>query len=322
MIYQASPAALAILLWTVPLWLISSQPAPAQAQSRPPSELIAVIIHREGAHNGKYAFTCGITQSDREAMAAGESLTKLGDPAASAIKETLDSMIRDGNQDDLIASGGLLLFAYATIRGPGAFPLESSMLRNPQLAFFETAVDSSTAISLGLTSYISFYHWTKHPTGPVLICGGGEPRHALDQLVLAWESNDRQLLEEALGPDSKATLSRRLTSQNWEEFRARRWRGPSEGIAVGYRFVNAPVRWSLPALTFADRGDTSKFPFPDTKYPELDTEFTSESGKVCGEYRVRFSRAGSGLPRFLVNDTNIEGILSVISSCAALPQAQ
>src|SRR5206468_571240 len=95
-----------------------------------------------------------------------------------------------------------LLLAYARIRGPAAYPRLRAMADNPRLRYLSGDVDQSLAIALDLTSYIS----ASRIANEFVCCRSEEPRHALDQLILAWLQGNRQRMEEALGPHARLSL--------------------------------------------------------------------------------------------------------------------
>jgi hypothetical protein len=307
-------AFLASLFFLPFLGLFSTRIAGGEPQDQSPSTLIKLLSDRKES----FLFSCGETEQDRADVAAAKSLAKLGAPALPEIEQTLDSLEQDGLQSKFEPTAGLLLFAYARIKGAEAYPRQQSMLGNRKLAFLQSALDASIAVSFNLTSYVSFREWTGLPTGSGAICGRAEPRHVLNWLILAWEGNDRLLLEASLGPAAKATLNSMLKARTWDETRADFWRSGSDGVAVGYRF-DAPPRWSEPAMNPEAKGGPEDLG-QDAASPELDTLFKGASGHDCGWHRVKFVTASGPLPRYLVDDSDIGGLLRLISSCAAGPK--
>src|ERR1700734_582618 len=119
------------------------------------------------------------------------------------------------------------------------------MRGDPNFGFLDASLDTAAALSLDITSYVS--DWRQFV--PENSCGGPSPRKALDQLILAWERNDRGK--------------------------------PSDNIAVGYGF-DSRSRWSKPPEMQED------YHYPRIEDIELDTVFKDGSGKDCGRRRIKF----------------------------------
>jgi hypothetical protein len=216
--------------------LLSAAGAVCQTHEAPASRLINDLTYQSGGQPEKEAVRrvgCGRIKEDR---ATARSLADIGASAVPAIEEAMDSVERQGDDSRFSFNSGWLVLAYARIRGSAALPLIRRMIGNPKLDFLQVALDQSAALSLDLTSYVSS---VREPL-PTLHCSrSGEPRDALDQLILGWERNDRGWLEASLGPAARAALKSLLMGRTWSMMRAALWRGKSDGVAVGYRFDTA-----------------------------------------------------------------------------------
>ncbi len=141
-----------------------------------------------------------------------------------------------------------------------------------------------------------------------------EPRDVLDQLILAWERNDRPLLEASLAPGARAALNSLLAGTTWVGLRGELWPDRSGGgVALGYRF-DISGRWSEPEETLEeDRayGDAAL----SSANPDLDTllkpSALTKSDPLCSaqhngsyvEFRIMLSSSGEPAQsgRFVVN---------------------
>jgi hypothetical protein len=150
----------------------------------------------------------------------------------------------------------------------------------------------------------------------------GEPRHALNQLILAWERNSRAWLEGALGPDGEAALGRVLSKQSWTETRNQLWAGQlNSPVSVGYTF-EIPNRWSEPPETLSEGTPDTSFEFPES--PEIPVVFKDSTGRDCGRHLIKFVsafRLGNGEDRrrelpYFVNNSDVIELLRLIGSCA------
>jgi hypothetical protein len=286
------------------------------------SDLISFLAHQSAGPDSLrwLVFSCGETLEDREDLAAARSLVKLGSSAVPDIEKALDAMEESGQPSDLTFNAGLILAAYARLKGAAAFPRLRSMVENPRLAFLESALDSSIALSFGLTSYVSFGPSTLVPSAPTASCGILEPRHALDQLLLAWEGDSLSLFRSSLGPDALTSLDALLKGGDWADMRDQfRHRRPAGGVAVGYRF-GVPGRWSEPAMSIEE--ESQKGPLADSARPDIDAVFKNRVGGDCGRLRVKFSRASvvEGVPfpaKYLVNNPDLGDLLRLVAACAS-----
>jgi len=295
----------------------------AYCQNSPPlAALMDVLRDRPDRieSGAALSFSCGQTQGDHEKVEAARSLAKLGALALPAVEGALAPYDSLGQPWEYIDSTGLLLSVYSDTKGAAAVPHLRAMLDNPHLAFMQSALDSSMAVALGITSYVSFRSWTVVPTGPPGFCGGQEPRDALNLLLLAWEANSRGLLETSLGPDALAALSSLLNGTTWDAFRARLWRDTPSAVAVGYRF-DFPGMWSEARMKVNLEEQRLQGSAPEGLVsPQLSTVFKSSSGVDCGTRRVQFvsrSVGSLGLQTYVVNSADIEGLLHLVAACAA-----
>ena len=298
------------------LFLLSQGNGASQTKERSAAELIQDFKSLPVVVVG----SCGeMIGADEPRWTIARSLVKLGAAAIPDIDAALESAEKHG-YSEFPDGFDWLLKAYAAIRGPAAFPRIRQMRSNRDISD-TPALDSAAALSLGLTSYV-------RPGGGNWIVGvnllrelrrswlfpcndGFDPRLALDFLILAWEKDDRALLEESLAPDAKTALDSLLKNTTWYAFRAKLWHAKaSDRVAVGYRF-DSPAFSNDPFATFWARKPRPTEPrFPQN--PEFDTLFKDGSGKDCGKLRIRFLS-----PDFYIDNSNIEELLRVIAACAA-----
>ena len=256
-------------------------------------------------------FGCGETEDDRQNIAAARSLVSLGASAIPNIEEALDSIEKFGKRSEFAINAGLLLDAYARIKTQTAYSRLRRMIENPELHFLGIRLDSSVARAFGLTSYVSGYRAPMR----IVHCRGEEPRDALDHLILAWERNDRALLESSLGPNAKVALDSLLAGRTWEDMRTELWRGKSgPGVALGYRFAISG-RWSEPEIRIEDDRNSAGAVYM-TVNPELDTLFRNVSGDDCGRRQVKFLNAKGVSSMYLVDNSDLRDLLSLLASCA------
>ena len=255
------------------------------------------------------AGTCGSFGMQGAAFAS--SLVRSGTSAIPKIDAAIASIKEKGLQSPSRLNANWLLYAYATIEGSAAFPKLQQLRGDPNFAFLDIAIDIASALSLGQTSYVS--SWRRPLNDP---CIAPTPREALDQLILAWENNDRALLKDSLGPEAAAALDALLRGTGWENIRSRLWHvRKSNKTAVGYRF-ELPAPWSDPAVTLEIRNVGFTLPFRNAANSEVETFFKDGSGRDCGRFRLRLSPAPSG-GSYLVDNADLGALLEVISRCAA-----
>jgi hypothetical protein len=237
----------------------------------------------------------------------------LGTEGLPEIERSLAEVEKDGLRSAFGWNTPLLLYAYAMVKGPQALP-RLERIRSLKIESLEDAIDSSVALALGLTSYVS----APKMLGPAdLICRPWEPRDALDRLIVAWETDDRSGLEANLGPHAAAALNALLKGRPWKKMRRKLWHANAGGSsAVGYRFDNAG-RWSEPEQTLEDKSPETHFTVEGAS-PGLNASFRDRSGADCGRLVVRFSGVLTFEgPVYLIDNSDIGDLLRVISSCAA-----
>jgi len=263
--------------------------------------------------------TCGTLMGRvEEDRALASSLVKLGSSAVPDLEQALDSMEGLGPGPQIAYGGTWLLYAYAAIAGPAAYPRLRRMTRNPELQATRFVLDQSVAISFGLTSYVDGYRQSYEALGSGPACFVKEPRDALDDAILTWVKNDQAGFQESLGSNAKGDLEKLLKGRTWAQMRAELWpRSAGPEVGLGYR-LKIPGRWSEPweslKRSTTDDRDISR----DPKDPEIDTDFTNRSGSACGARRVKFKTGvdiGS-LPRYFVDNSDLADLLRLISSCA------
>jgi hypothetical protein len=291
------------------LGLTLASGARCQFQSQSPAELVEFLTKSSSPGESQPGVgSCGIDQQEAFERGAAKALVDRGAASAQAVEKALDSFEEGAH----LRNAKRLMYAYATILGPAAFPRLSRLASDPRLDNSAIAVDDSIAISLGLTSYVS----SSGPARPVFRCRGPELHDALDQFISGWERDDRARLEASLGPEARAAMSSLLAAGGWAQLRAVLWPTRSSGRgAVGYRFV-VPHQWSLPEMASIEHADAS------TDAPVLVTRFTTRTGEECGSLRISFLKvlgptATEYTEAYLVNDPNLAGLLRLIGSCAA-----
>jgi hypothetical protein len=303
---------LAILAQCGVLWVTSGA---AEAQGDSAGEIIRFLTYQTD-RPGKLAaemglFGCGGGVDDRSAEA---SLVRLGDGAVPDLENALGSLEELGQSSAFALNSGWLPLAYAKIRGRSARERLLELERRPQLAFLRTSLHGALSISLSLTSYVS----SSTPLERRFLCRDGQPRDALDQVVLAWLRNDRTPFEASFSARSKTALHRLESRGGWNEMRSQLWQiGPGDGADVGYRF-SADPSWSLPDDIF----DESNGPVPQhPENPVIETVFVSATGGECGRRDMKFVGTREDLrsqkATYLVDETDMEGLLQLLSSCAA-----
>ena len=298
------------------IWSLIASNVLGQTRERTPAELIGLLTYQSGrdADPDIAAFTCGTLVREATAnRAIARSLAMLGSAALPDIEAALSSVRQRGQQSEFWIGSDWLLFAYAKISGPKAYPQLRMMIEDPPSQSLGHALDVGIAISLGLTSYVSS---TGLPTD--VLCRAQEPRDSLDRVILAWDSGDRPTLERNLGPNGKVALEELLKGKSWAALRAEFGLGSYLGsMAVGYR-LKTVNRWSESEETLEQPRATVDFA-KDPLDPELDTLFTDSSGLDCGSHRVRFvtpRRTAAPAPPYLIDNRDLRDLLGRISSCA------
>jgi hypothetical protein len=332
----------------------TSNSAIGQTEPQSPRDLIRYLTYqadRPDIHGiFSVAFSCGTTLGEaQDQRALTRSLVALGSPAVPAIEEALDSFEAYGYKSKVQPGMAWLLYTYARIKGPAAYPRLHRLIGNPMLGSWAVGIDNSIALEFGLTSYVSSFRETGHPaqhecaapgsdTGslgpkpckpplheiPVesFRCDrGAEPRDVLDKLILPWETNDRLSLEATLGPTAASALTELLKGRTWATMRSASWpRMAQKNVEVGYRF-HVSGRWSEPEETLEEHRPAGNLE-EDYDHPEIETSFTNRSGHACGDLRLKFfstpeTRIRLGSIRYLIDNADLANLLQLIGSCAA-----
>lgn len=296
------------------LFLLSHGSGAGQTREQSPSNLIGFLTYHIDRQQ-VVAGSCGeLMYPKLQDRAASQALGRLGSAALPYIEAAIDSIEKRGPDSEFHYNASWLLLAYAKIKGPAAFPRLREMCGDPNFSELSIGVDSSTALSLGLTSYVS--RWSEAVDEG---CGISDrrypdPRYPMHNLILAWEKGDRAMLEGTIGPNGRAALDSLLKGKTWDAMRTRLWHAKnSDKVAVGYRFdIRGP--WAEPFEMLEDQNSLVGVDYPEN--PQLDTVFKDRSGKDCGTYRVRFL-TGNGSQPYLIDNSDIGGLLRVISTCAA-----
>jgi hypothetical protein len=243
-----------------------------------------------------------------EDRGVADALVKLGPSAMPDIDAALDSIVARGPQSEFAFNAEWLLNAYARIEGSAAYGRLHRMSNNPRLGFLQGSLDRSTAISLGLTSYVT----SSEELAERGDCRGViDPNDMLNQLILAWERNDRVWVERSLGTRAKSALASLMQGRTWEQARTELWLGKAEYCtSVGYRFTS--LGWSSPShqpVTVNDRSPVN---------PDINTTFADHSGRECGQFRVTFLKEPDQdqRPAYFINNSDVAGLLRLIASCA------
>jgi hypothetical protein len=284
-------------------------------------------------------------------LKAATALAQFGASALPEIEEELDAIEKSGGEG---FGAYWLERAYARIDGPAAYERLSRMAHDPRFVSdrefgddsARRSLDGSIALSLGLTSFVSApsdgrtknYRQCRAKTNGVLLSPGPcpsdthaepilsfhcdrqmEPRDALDQLIRSLERNDDFSFQEGLGPDASAAWKSLIEGTTWKQLREKLLHSASHrNYAVGYQFEPSG-RWSEPDRALD--GNTGYDRPRNFEKPTLKARFTNASGVACGNYQVKFVRAEASarLPHdtpYLVNNSDLEGLLAVIASCA------
>jgi len=301
-------------------WLFTAANGKSQTLGQSPAELINFLTYQSG-RPGKLALMAGLTGCGHfeEDRSAARRLVELGSTAIPALERALRSLDEQGEESPFATNGSWLLEAYASISGLHAFPRLLEMMANPKLRFLEMSLDTSIAVSLSLTSYVS----ETRETVRIFACARSSgPSDALDQLVLGWLRNDRISLEKVLGPNGRSVLSQLLTGTAWADLRGQLGpRKPDRFVAVGYRFQDHS-RWSQPGNIIEEEGSAA-MSLLNGAAPELNVKFTDSSGTSCGNRSVRFLAEGPAegeATKYVVDGSDLVDLLRVISSCATKPE--
>ena len=178
------------------------------------AELIRFLSYqsgRPGRQNVEAGLTsCGQYDADRDAAV---SLARLGADAVPEIERALDSIEQLGQTSEFALGSRWLIEVYAQLKGRSAHTRISRLSTALNLN-----IDSATALSLGLTSFVS----SSRELGTIIHCDRpGDPRDALDTFVVAWERGDHSWVEKSLGPSSRLLIILATGRQNLERVSVR-----------------------------------------------------------------------------------------------------
>jgi hypothetical protein len=298
------------------LGLLVTSSATSAAEERSPSELIRFLTYQSDRPDKERTLlglhSCGSTLPD---LAATRSLVEFGDSAIPDLEGALSSIEKRGERSEFAFNGGWLLVAYAKIEGPAAYPRLQRMIGSPNLAFLQIDLDRAVALSLAMTSYVS---GSRVPVRIFHCSRAEEPRDALDQLILAWERNDRPWLEASLGSRAKAALHSLLVGRTWKDLRTELWHGQSDHrVAMGYRFETSGP-WAEPedALNGERHHQDASL---DSAF-QLDAKLKNGSGTDCGRQDVKFVKRAVGTRgtlEYLVDNPDLRSLLRSVAFCAA-----
>lgn len=284
--------------------------ASGQVHERSPAEMIRYLTYQNRSGKlGLAAFNCGsLFERDRDNREVANSLVRLGGSALPDLDKAIDSIATNGEHSIYATNAQWLLYAYASIGGPGSSRRLWRLIENSKFDFLRPALDDSVALALGLTSYVD----SRDPLAETSACRHRQPRDALNLLILAWLRNDRQWLETSLGPNAVLALQ----STAWADLQAHFPSRQERVLAVGYRFQVAGS-WSQPELSLDPQQPES---VQAVENPEIDTAFTDRSGAGCGSYHVRFlttTLQNTSRMSYLVDNRDLRELLGLIASCAS-----
>lgn len=293
--------------------LAASVGAEGVAQSaEDPAFLVRDLTHQTPERSGPGYAGCGETSRDR---LVARSLAQLGQTAVPAIEQALESIEHDGEKSRFSRGAFWVLASYAKIEGAAGEARLRRMAFERKLAFLTDDIDPAIALAQSITSHVS----ESQTLGNFVDCTRSrEPRHALDQFVLAWERGDRRWFEASLGPHAKAAFKELLKGRSWAKMRIRFWKNrPVRGVALGYQFNNAGV-WGEPWETLEADRQYAPVSF-DPRSPRIETSFKTDSGRDCGtawvELVPRALADSVGEAAYLVDNADLSDLLRTITSC-------
>lgn len=227
-----------------------------------------------------------------------------------ALEEEFVAISKKGDDARSSPNASRLFYAYARIRGARAFPRLRDMELSQHFSFAIVPLDGAIAVALGLTSYLSI----AHPSARLLVaCQGQEPRHAFDQMIVAWERGDRLWFETSLGETAARAVAVK-DDDEWQAFRRTFWQD-SPNAAIGYKF-QVPGNLSEPSMLTPSQ---TRVPNEEEKI-ELDTAFYDRNGQNCGDMMIQFIQSATEKPpgylRYAVDSSNIADVLQLVSACA------
>jgi len=295
------------------LCLFTPGEARSQALGHSARSVIETLTYQSGRQSPSGGIaTCGSLYTDfRDSRAIADSLVDLGEAASPEIEAALDSLLREGSASRFAHNGDFLGYAYARIRGPDSYGRIRAIINSSKTGFLRQGFVKSVSFAFGLTSYVDS---SIEPSRGG--CRAPEPRDGLNSLIAAWERNDRAQFESAIGTRARAALRQMLKEANWASLRVRLWPGSQTAhVALGYRLQFSGAWGAADGSTQQTDAliDLAQYP----RNPEVDTYFRDGLGNHCGSYTVKFTRVQTDyLPKYVVDNLDLEGLLRVISSCA------
>ncbi len=216
--------------------------ADGQPLDQSPSSLVKFLMRPNDVGT---TFSCAIDYETRVSRAAAKALVSQGQTALPSVEQALDVLKKPGARYNVPPGLHWLLYAYAKIQGQSAFARLWDLNTDPELWPIKTETSQPIALALSLTSYMS----DTLRLARTLRCLGPQPRDALNQLILAWEKDDREWFENALGQDATAALQALRKDRSWADVRGAFWSvGPRTTRQLGtdssWREGFPCLRWS------------------------------------------------------------------------------
>ncbi len=287
-----------------------------QPGSQTAEELVASLTERKPV--------CAISAGAfRERHRAFELIAK-GPAALPLLEEAMDQM-EDGREYGMSCGIEWLLYAYARMRGPAAYPRLKHALTNQRSKYLHREIEVAIAVSLGLTSVITSLDQA------VALYGIGQqrdsfgfamPQYSLDSLLLGFLTDSRESAAELLGPSAADAFHRWSAGRDWQSLRAEFLRGSSSApYLIEYKL-------SLPeGMVSPLQPDRLDFEFDEPSQRRLagTVEFF-RGGTKCGSHRVEFADVSDPQPenrprswRFLLDNQDLEALLRSAGKCIQQP---
>lgn len=289
-----------------------------------PAEIIRYFATAQRRGLGGFGNCGALAAYEVRDRAEAKKLVSKGAPAAAVIETALKSLVKNGPASPA-SRNQWLLYSYAKIEGPNAYPLLQKLSDRSDLSLPPNSAGMAIALALGLSSYIT----PAYAPNVLHECSSDEPRNAMDALIVGWITGEQFYLERSIGPNARAVWRNLLEGTSWSGLRTQYWHGtPPDTAAIGYRF-EIPGPWAEPLETLEQREGRNLG--EDLDDPEIAVTFKDAAGRDCGRHLVRFSSGRSrvlessvpairrGRPHYVVDSKDIEKILRTISSCASVP---
>ena len=276
--------------------LLGQRPSNLDLDRLSPSQLVKFVTYQNRSDIFDPTLNCIATGPAKRDQEAIERLVSLGERSVPALEQEFGAISNKRDDAQYSKNTALLLYAYARIRGAGAFPRLRKMDLSQHFSFAIVSLDGAIAVALGLTSYLSI----AHPSLRVLVnCEGQQPSDALGQMIVAWERGDRLWFETSLGETAAHGVG--VKDHDWQAFRRTLWRD----------VPNAAVGYKLPIQAHVSN---------DEKHFDLETAFYDRNGQNCGHMSINFVQSATPQPpaylRYVVDNPNIVEVLRLISACA------